>query len=226
MRGRTAGAAAGAIRAAPPSGPAGSKTCKKTRMDSLHRPQASRLPILLYPIHGCRLYPLRRQHKEMLSATTRAPTRAPTKWMPAGLAHDDKYIAHHLLALALSCPRAHRSHPPRPTRSRRLSLAGHHPLATLATLTTLLDQSPSAPVSPSPLPTCTTLLTLGATTLTRYIAALLHGVKTPRLLERVMAETPRKPLRPPALQRILSEECQGACGIGFERWVPSMQSYL
>ena len=195
-------------------------------MDSLHRPHASRLPILLYPIHGCRLYPLRRQHKEMLSATTRAPTRAPTKWMPAGLAHDDKYIAHHL-PLPLPCPALVPTAPTLPGQpALGASASPATTLATLTTLTTLPDQSPSAPSSPSPLPTCTTLLTLGATTLTRYIAALLHGVKTPRLLERVMAETPRKPLRPPALQRILSEECQGACGIGFERWVPSMQSYL
>ena len=40
----------------------------------------------------------RRQHErtndEMAPASTRATVRAPTKWMPAGLAHDDKYVAH------------------------------------------------------------------------------------------------------------------------------------
>ena len=46
----------------------------------------------------CRLAPHRRQHErtndEMAPASTRATARAPTKWMPAGLAHDDKYVAH------------------------------------------------------------------------------------------------------------------------------------
>ena len=83
-------------------------------------------------------------------------------------------------------------------------------------------------------------LTLGACTLSlvsaRYIAALLHGVKTPRLLEvevaetkgvggeGVLAEIPRTkaPPRPLALQRILAEECHAPGRAGFERWVLSM----
>ena len=195
-------------------------------MDSHDRPHASRLPSfsILSKAVG---YPLRRQHKEMPSV----PTRAPTKWMPAGLAHDDKCIAHHSpCPVCAATSHAHRSHPLRPTCSRA-SASPATTLATLTALTTLPDrpQHPPHPRHSSPSPrhaSPSPPSSLGATTLTRYIAALLHGVKTPRLLEHVMAETPRKPLRPLALQRIVSEECQGAYGIGFERWVHSMQSYL
>jgi hypothetical protein len=35
-----------------------------------------------------------RTNDEMAPASTRATVRAPTKWMPAGLAHDNKYVAH------------------------------------------------------------------------------------------------------------------------------------
>jgi hypothetical protein len=38
-----------------------------------------------------------RTHDEMAPASTRATARAPTKWMPAGLAHDDKVRRPHNL---------------------------------------------------------------------------------------------------------------------------------
>ena len=129
----------------------------KRRMDSHDRPHASRLPSfsILSKAVG---YPLRRQHKEMPSV----PTRAPTKWMPAGLAHDDKCIAHHSpCPVCAATSHAHRSHPLRPTCSRA-SASPATTLATLTALTTFPDrpQHPPHPrhSSPSPRLTFTTLL--------------------------------------------------------------------
>jgi len=122
----------------------------KRRMDSHDRPHASRLPSfsILSKAVG---YPLRRQHKEMPSV----PTRAPTKWMPAGLAHDDKCIAHHSPCPALCC---HLSCPPLPPSPAnllsRLSLAGHHPRYPHRPHHP--PRSPSAPSPPSPLLTLAT----------------------------------------------------------------------
>jgi hypothetical protein len=161
----------------------------------------------------------------------RAATRARTKWMPAGLAHDDKCVARPLLRPPL--PKTTDSHPPRP--SHTLIALIPVPATTLTTLSqpSALRTFPS-PAAPSYLghrpvpPPHPRRLHLSA----RYIAALLHGVTTPRLLEGEVAETKgvggegvlaeiartKAPPRPLALQRILAEECRA----GYVRWVLSM----
>ena len=73
--------------------------CEQPPQGSLtHKLSASPPAALLSTRLTCRLAPHRRQHErtndKMAPTSTRATARAPTKWMPAGLAHDDKYVAH------------------------------------------------------------------------------------------------------------------------------------
>ena len=166
----------------------------------------------------------------------RAATRARTKWMPAGLAHDDKCVAHHRPPPSSTTPKAHKQPPSRGPSHTLIALIPV-PATTLTTLSqpSALRTFPAAPSylghRPVP-PPHPRRLHLSA----RYIAALLHGVTTPRLLEGevaetkgvggegVLAEIPRKkaPPRPLALQRILAEECHAPGRAGVVRWVLSM----